>query len=800
MEKLNFKVNAAIKNIIGKELIYSDSIAVVELIKNSKDAKATKANIVFKNETDLMKGNIIVSDNGKGMTLSEIKKKWLNIAYSEKKKSSDNIIYAGNKGVGRFSCDRLGSYLTLLTKSIEGDYIKLNINWKDFEDRDQDAEVSTVLIDYELLSKEAFLNEAELTDFNTGTVLKISSLRDTWPTNKLKKLISELEKFSPSLEDDFTINIFSENNDKDIKDKLNRKINNNILDKVSFKTTYIKSNIDDNGSEIKTTLFYQGQKVYTYIIPNPYKELKNISVELHYIDTIARAYFTKKMGIRLVDYGSVFLFYNNYRISPYGNPKNDWLGVDQRKGQGRARYFGTRELFGRIDITDKDGTFDVLTNREGLARNKAFHELIAYDKDDKISIYTDDENNDETESYGYIINIIRQLEAFIVDALDWNKFIDTLNPDSKKIISDKDILSDPRRYQMKPIEPSKIKMVCERLLKSNWNIKNLQINEDLIKHISEIANQKREDFLNDFINKVEHKRLDEMTVHEKGMAKKIIEEERNRTKRAIADKEKSDEIRLETEVKLHSKIKEVEEKEKEIEQAESENLFLRATSNKDTDSLLNLLHKIIDDSEIIRRKTNNFIKLKKTNSLTEEYIDEFISLIISKISSIKKVASFATYRNYKMATGLKEIDVIKFIKDYIKLLNEEKVHDGEIILIDELSEETTLKKKIKPLNLSIMIDNIISNSRKARSDKLRIYLKENKNKNNINIYFEDYGRVIDKNENLSKVFNKGYTTTNGSGLGLYQLKTFVNTELNGNVYAKANIPQGFIVELEVPCD
>ena len=53
MEKLHFKVNAAIKNIIGKELIYSDNIAVVELIKNSKDAGAQEANIVFKNENDL---------------------------------------------------------------------------------------------------------------------------------------------------------------------------------------------------------------------------------------------------------------------------------------------------------------------------------------------------------------------------------------------------------------------------------------------------------------------------------------------------------------------------------------------------------------------------------------------------------------------------------------------------------------------------------------------------------------------------------------------------------------------------
>ena len=49
-QKLFFQVNAGIKNIVGKELIHSDSIAIIELIKNSKDADATKSTIRFINE------------------------------------------------------------------------------------------------------------------------------------------------------------------------------------------------------------------------------------------------------------------------------------------------------------------------------------------------------------------------------------------------------------------------------------------------------------------------------------------------------------------------------------------------------------------------------------------------------------------------------------------------------------------------------------------------------------------------------------------------------------------------------
>ena len=61
------------------------------------------------------------------MSKQEIIDKWLFVAYSEKKNNTyrDNIKfrrnYAGAKGVGRFSCDRLGETVELLSKVIIGE-------------------------------------------------------------------------------------------------------------------------------------------------------------------------------------------------------------------------------------------------------------------------------------------------------------------------------------------------------------------------------------------------------------------------------------------------------------------------------------------------------------------------------------------------------------------------------------------------------------------------------------------------------------------------------------------------------
>ncbi len=65
---LEFKVGSYLKNIIGKDLITDDYIAVFELVKNSYDAHAKNVEITFEDD------KIIIADDGKGMSLDDLKK------------------------------------------------------------------------------------------------------------------------------------------------------------------------------------------------------------------------------------------------------------------------------------------------------------------------------------------------------------------------------------------------------------------------------------------------------------------------------------------------------------------------------------------------------------------------------------------------------------------------------------------------------------------------------------------------------------------------------------------------------
>ncbi|MGO9479106.1 MAG: ATP-binding protein [Limisphaerales bacterium] len=148
--KDKFRVSSALKTIIGRELITDDFVAVFELVKNAFDAHARNVEIRFEGlHTDSPK--LIIKDNGKGMTEDDVDGKWLFVAYSAKtdgtedspegkpKDYRDKIrterTFAGAKGIGRFSCDRLGRYLNLYTRAqSSGPYEHLQIDWQDFEE------------------------------------------------------------------------------------------------------------------------------------------------------------------------------------------------------------------------------------------------------------------------------------------------------------------------------------------------------------------------------------------------------------------------------------------------------------------------------------------------------------------------------------------------------------------------------------------------------------------------------------------------------------------------------------------
>jgi len=356
--KLNFSVSSGIKDIVGKDLITNEITAIFELVKNSYDADALNVEIKINTNDD----EIIIFDNGYGMSYEDIVNKWLFLAYSNKKNNREKN-YAGSKGIGRFSADRLGEKLTLITKK-ENIISQIDINWKDFEEN-QEAKFESISIDYKMLDDYNLLDS-----YKSGTVLIIKKLRDIWDKNKINKVKKQIASLiNPIYEESrkFEIKVgYVEENGKVISEIIKNPIKEILLEKT------ISIDVEIKEKTIEINLLDSGKKIYYVQLKNN-TILSNINFLVYFMNLKAKINFTRIMKEKHKNYGNIFVYKNNFRILPYGNDNYDMFNLNLRKIQGYNRNLGLSDLLGWISIRDYDLNFKEVSSREnGFIRNEYF--------------------------------------------------------------------------------------------------------------------------------------------------------------------------------------------------------------------------------------------------------------------------------------------------------------------------------------------------------------------------------------------------------------------------------------------
>lgn len=351
-EILHFKVSSGLKDIIGKDLITNELVAIFELVKNGYDADSKNIEIVINS----FENSIIIKDDGIGMDYDDIKNKWLFVAHSEKKDQSERT-YAGSKGIGRFSCDRLGSILNLYSKK-NGKNGHLFIDWGEFE---EDSLQKFEELDVKYYSNEIVNQKLKM--LNSGTILEISNLRDTWTNERALKVISALQRLiNPFVEENkVKINLKYISSASGIAE-IDEDVTNNVANVLDEKTIYIEGKVTPK--TITISLVDKNKKIYSVEMVNE-SIIEKVLFKIYYLNSTAKNNFTRTMGVRTIDYGSIFLYKNNFRIFPYGEPEFDSFGLNLRKSQGYNRYLAHRELLGWINIIDNANHFKEVSSRDG---------------------------------------------------------------------------------------------------------------------------------------------------------------------------------------------------------------------------------------------------------------------------------------------------------------------------------------------------------------------------------------------------------------------------------------------------
>ena len=426
-EQLKIRPYARLLTMLGDQLIKNELIALVELIKNSYDADASWVKVSFLNFTEdyslTPTSKIIIEDDGCGMNADILRKHWLNPATPDKlKRKAENPktqksrIKKGEKGIGRFAIFKLGKKITITTRrqkqNLDGSFIDQgeeieNVLTYDFSQYDSDflseageekelflEELTVDLVQRaptSIVKKDVVLGATRKKRNPYGTIIEITDLKTKWSVARVNRIQQNIGKLQPifSEEDaaDFSVWIYKDSVLNVSNDSYKRELNNCLENKSVLKVTNGRFTcgentitFDLNGNLIH--LSFNDPDIRGLAQFKKFKELEEKGQEIEcgsfnfefYIfdfnvdsENLAKYYLSKDEKSVIKEH-RIYLYRDNVRVMPYGDPEDDWLRIDMARGTVRAdEYLSNDQVVGCVYISQEENpNLKDKTNREGL--------------------------------------------------------------------------------------------------------------------------------------------------------------------------------------------------------------------------------------------------------------------------------------------------------------------------------------------------------------------------------------------------------------------------------------------------
>lgn len=408
-----FRPRARIMKTLGAELISSDTVAVIELVKNGYDAGASAVLIRFVEPLRVGEGSIEVIDNGSGMDASVVRGAWMEPATPSKRSTKflDGRRVLGEKGIGRFAASRLASGLDLSTR-VRGSREETHVffDWTQFEDEERFLDEIIVHIEQRPASEISETGSTGLLrtmldpqtvpdDFAHGTTLKLERLAQTWTRRHFEDLERGLSRLvSPfAAPGDFKIRVQAEGQFSDFSKEIAPP------ETIRYPNYSLEGTIGADGAcsvtmRVEATGHAQalaGRLVRTtagWVVvkakgnaPDPAQAPRcgPLFVSLRIWDRDDLGNVEQKTGATLTSirhdldaFAGINLYRDDFRVMPYGEPKNDWLRLDMRRVQNPTTRLSNNQIVGYVAITaDANPALQDQSNREGIREGDAFTDL-----------------------------------------------------------------------------------------------------------------------------------------------------------------------------------------------------------------------------------------------------------------------------------------------------------------------------------------------------------------------------------------------------------------------------------------
>jgi len=407
MPSLPFTVDSRLLEELGERLVGKPYIALAELIKNGYDADSLRVTVEFEPK----KGQIVVTDYGHGMNFDEFRDFWMRVGSTHKKDARISRYLGrpmtGSKGVGRLAVQFLAQHLELHTTSAN-DTSTLLVAKVKWEEAVRAGNLTDATVEYEI-------EKSTSGPFEPGTKIILTELKQEWTDETVEGLARETWALQPPFRTRFVGKL------EDPK-KLQFQVKLSDLEKNELKNTFkiefvspeknyeeifkeqISAILDiwharvvgknSNGNVSAVSEFIGEDPVQlSYQIPECSLQDGDFEVRIYHLEhrqprgikvDEARDYIRKYGGVRVYDGG--------FHLPYYGDPRNDWLNIEQdhahrlsksqllpkeyRIEEGLTFLPTTSRLIGVVNVdTSQESELEILVTRDRLKENSALDNL-----------------------------------------------------------------------------------------------------------------------------------------------------------------------------------------------------------------------------------------------------------------------------------------------------------------------------------------------------------------------------------------------------------------------------------------
>lgn len=374
-DKIPFRIHPRVFAALGSDLVTSDVVALIELVKNSYDAFASNCWIRFRFDSK-SKMYLEIEDDGQGMGRETIEDVWTVIATPNKlnnpkaKSGKKQRRVVGEKGLGRLSVARLGAKLEMITRAKGENCWNIAVDW------------GSLALGSDL--SECFVELREETNSipfaSTGTCLRIYELNSPWDEPMFADLEDNLGRLiSPFAEvPGFSIMLLSPEQEEseavrielpEFLSKPKYLIEGKVDKKGKVEANYrFRPFSAGNARQKKVVLTWEQifdliqDKLRAAFKSDMYRcgafkfEIRAWDIGPDDTEEIANKFDLQKSSIRkaIRVHKGISVYRDDVLVLPKSDDARDWLGIDLRRVSKVGTRMSTSQIVGYVAITAED--------------------------------------------------------------------------------------------------------------------------------------------------------------------------------------------------------------------------------------------------------------------------------------------------------------------------------------------------------------------------------------------------------------------------------------------------------------